>query len=147
MSIYTGYLLTPGVEFADGDFIPKASPEEADEVVDREGDAVAAYALMGFDPKGDRWEVLMVTYRPTTLVRRVRMMFGLRLEWDGSAPMNFDRGDGIEIVKFITHSGETVIAFGGLQYGMIEARRDDEFARAQELANRLGVVIRDDSGK
>lgn len=147
MSIYTGYLLTPGVEFADGDFVPKASPEEADEVVDREGEGSTAYALTGFDTEGDRWEVLMVTYRPTTLVRRVRMMFGLRLEWDGSAPMNFDRGDGIEIVKYARNSLETAIAFGGLMSGMPGARKEWEFARAQELADRLGVVIRDDSGK
>ncbi len=147
MSIYTGYLLTPGVEFADGDFVPKASPEEADEVVDREGEGSTAYALTGFDTEGDRWEVLMVTYRPTTLVRRVRMMFGLRLEWDGSAPMNFDRGDGIEIVKYARNSLETAIAFGGLMSGMPGARSEHEFARAQELADRLGVVIRDDSGK
>lgn len=146
--IYTKYMLTPGVEFADDDqFVPKTSPEDADETVEREGDAVTACALMGFDPEGDRWEVLMVTYRPTTLVRRVRKMFGLRLEWDGNAPMEFDRGSGIEIYKYITNSHETVIAFGGLLYGMIAATRDHEYARAQELAGRLGVVIRDDSGK
>lgn len=142
--IYTKYMLTPGVEFADdGQFVPKASHEEADETVEREGDAVTAYALMGFDPVGDRWEVLMLTYRQTTLVRRVRMMFGLRLAWDGNAPMEFDRGSGIEIVKYLTNSHETVIAFGGLLSGMMVARRDHEYARAQELADRLGVIIRD----
>lgn len=145
--IYTGYMLTPGVEFVEGDFVPKPSPEDADETVEHEGEGTTAYALMGFDPEGGRWEVLMVAYRPTTLVRRVRMMFGLRFEWDGSAPMNFDRGDGIEIVKYARNSLETAIAFGGLMSGMPGARKEWEFARAQELADRLGVVIRDDSGK
>lgn len=143
--IYTRYMLTPGVEFVDGDFVPKPSPEDADETVEHEGEGTTAYALMGFDPEGDRWEVLMVTYRSTTLVRRARMMFGLRLEWDGTAPMSFDRGNGIEMVKYVTNSYETVIAFGGLLSGTLAARREDEFARAQELADRLGVVIRDET--
>lgn len=143
--IYTKYMLTPGVEFADdGQFVPKASPEEAEETVEREGGAVT-YALMGFDPEGDRWEVLVLTHRQTTLVRRVRMMFGIKLEWDGKAPMEFDRGIGIEIVKYITNSHETVIAFGGLMAGMMAARSARDYTRAQELANRLGVVIRDDT--
>lgn len=94
--IYTRYMLTPGVEFVEGDFVLKASPEDADDTVAREGEGTSAYALMGFDPEGDRWEVLMVTYHPTTLVRRVRMMFGLKLAWDGSSPKEFDRGEGTE---------------------------------------------------
>jgi len=146
--IYTLYMLTPGVESA-GDFIPKATTEDAVEVIEREGeDAAIAYALMGFDPEGDRWEVLMVRASYPNLVRRVRKMFGLAwLEWDGDAPMEFDRGSGIEITKYVTHAGESVISFGGLMSGMIAAKRDYEFARAEELARRLGVVIRDDRGK
>ncbi|MDR9060659.1 hypothetical protein [Burkholderia multivorans] len=92
--IYTKFMFTPGVEWPDGEFTPKANVEEADEVVGREGEGTTAYSLMGFDPDGERWEVLMIAYNPARLVRRTRMMFGIELEWDGSAPMNFDRGDG-----------------------------------------------------
>lgn len=144
MSIYTSYLLTPGIEF-DSDFVPKASPEDADEAIEREGEGTTAYAMMGYDPEGDRWEVLMVTYRPTTLIRRVRMMFGLKLEWDGDAPLEFDRSQGVEMTKYTTHNGDPVIAFSGLMVGMVAARSEDEMLRAETLAARLGITIKEES--
>jgi hypothetical protein len=141
--IYTKYMLTPGVEWPDREFTPKADFEEADEAVQREGEGTTAYSLMGFDPEGERWEVLMIAYKAARIVRRTRMMFGIKLEWDGSVPMEFDRGAGIEIEKYVTNSYERVIRFGGLMVGMMAAQREDEILRAQELANRLGVVIKE----
>jgi len=50
-----------------------------------------AVAMMGYDQKGDRWEVLVVCHSAHGLIRRVRMMFGIDIEWDGDAPIEFDR--------------------------------------------------------
>jgi hypothetical protein len=143
--IYTKFMFAPGVEWPDGEFSPKASSGEADEAVEREGEGTKAFALMGFDLDADRWEVLSVAYSRHGLVRRTGMMFGLDLEWSGDAPLEFDRGEGIEIVRYITHSCETVIAFYGLMTGMISAESEDEKLRAEILAARLGVTIKEKS--
>lgn len=140
--IYTKFMLCPGVEWPDGGFTPKPSPQDADEAVEQEREGVSAFALMGFDPEGDRWEMLSVAYRPTTLVRRVRMMFGIDLEWDGQAPEEFDRGEGIEAVEYTTE-GRRVRAWGGLMAGTIAAYQyhPPSWRRFEELAKRLGVTI------
>jgi hypothetical protein len=141
--IYTKYMLVPGVEWTDGEFSQKVSPEEADEAVEREGEGTTAFALMGFDPDADRWEVLSVAYSRHGLARRTCMMFGLDLEWSGDAPLEFDRDQGIGVTRYTTHSGETVISFSGLMVGMVAARSADEKLRAEMLAKRLGVTIKD----
>jgi hypothetical protein len=143
--IYTKFMFSPGVEWPDGEFTPKASSSEADEAIEREGEGTKAFALMGFDPDADRWEVLSVAYSKHGLVRRTGMMFGLDLKWSGDAPLEFDRGEGIEIDRFITHDGQDVIAFHGLMIGMMAATREDEKLRAQILAARLGVTIKERS--
>ncbi|TXF11148.1 hypothetical protein [Pelomicrobium methylotrophicum] len=147
--IYTKFMLTPGAkwpeDWLDGaEFTPKPSLQDADEVVEREGEGTTAFALMGFDPEGDRWEVLMVAYRHTTLVRRVNMMFGTDTEWDGQAPMELDRGEGIEAVEYTTIDGRRVRVWGGLMAGTIAAYQDHSpsWLRFEALANRLGVTIR-----
>lgn len=142
--MYTKFMLAPGVEWPDRDFTLKPSPQDADEAVEREGEGITAFALMGFDPEGDRWEVLMVTCHQTTLVRRVRMMFGLGLEWDGNAPMEFDRGEGIDAVEYTTTEGHRVRAWGGLMAGTIAAYQyhPPSWRRFEKLARRLGVTIR-----
>jgi hypothetical protein len=140
--IYTKFMFAPGVEWPDGEFSPKASSKEADEAVEREGEGTTAFALMGFDLEADRWEVLSVAYSRHGLVRRTCMMFGLDLEWSGDAPLEFDRGQGIRIARYTTHSGDTVIAFSGLMAGMVAARSADEMLRAEMLAKRLGVTIK-----
>lgn len=120
--IYTRFMLTPGVEWPDGDFTPQPSTGAADEAVEREGEGTTAFALMGFDPEGDRWEVLSVAYRPTTIVRRVRMMFGVDAPIDEIAwPIEFDRAYGIDAAMYRNQRGERVIVFGGLLSGMMAA--------------------------
>jgi hypothetical protein len=156
MVIYTKYMLTAGVQWVetaslvepDGIYFrPMPDRRSAIELAmaDVEDSLVGrpAVAMMGYDPEGDRWEVLVVCHSAHGLKRRVRMMFGLNIEWDGDAPLEFDRGEGTEIVRYITHSHETVIAFYGLMTGMIAARSEDEKLRAETLAARLGVTIRE----
>lgn len=143
--IYTKYLLTPGVEFGDGKFFSKPSPEDAEEVIRREEEGRIAYALMGFDPEGEMWEVVMVTARPTTITRRVRMMFGLdNLDWDGSVPMEFDRASGITAAEYTTYQGRRARAWGGLMAGCCAAYADNgaDWLRFEEVAKRLGVAIK-----
>lgn len=141
--IYTKYMFTPGIEWPDDGFSPTASVEDSDDRVEREGEGVTAFALLGYDPEGDRWDVISVAYRPTTILRRTRMMFGLNIEWDGDAPLEFDRGQGIKMTKDTTRSGESVISFSGLMIGMVAAYEKDQgqWLRAHILAERLGVTI------
>lgn len=87
--VFEKFMVTPGVQWPDGDFTPKPSPQDAEEAVEREGEGMSAYALMGFDLSCDRWEVLSVAYRHTTLVRRVNMMFKVGLEWEGGGAAEF----------------------------------------------------------
>ncbi|WP_126448362.1 hypothetical protein [Sulfuricystis multivorans] len=145
--IYTKYMFTPGIKWPDGVFSPTASVEDSDNRVEREGEGVTAFALLGYDPEGDRWEVLVVCHSSHGLKRRVRMMFGLDIEWSGDAPLEFDRGQGIDIEEYVTHIGERVIRFGGLMVGMVAAYQHDQSAwlRAHELARRLGVTIRQEA--
>lgn len=98
--IYTKFMLTPGVEWPpDGEFTPKSSTQDADEAIEREGEGTQAFAMMGFDPEGDRWEVLMVAGSHHGIVRRVLMMFGVCPEWDGTAPIEFDRFEKLREAK------------------------------------------------
>jgi len=142
--IYTKFMLSPGVEWPDGDFTPKPSSQDADEAVEWEAEGTTAFALMGFDPEGDRWEVLMVAYRHTTLVRRVNMMFGTDTEWDGQAPMELDRGEGIEAVEYKTVDGRSARVWKGLMAGCCAAYASNEadWLCFETLARRLGVTIR-----
>lgn len=141
--IYTKFMLSPGVEWPDGDFSPKPSPQDADEAVEREGEGTTAFALMGLDMEDDLWDVLMVGYSHNGIVRKTSMMFGLDLEWDGQAPKEFDRGEGLEAVEYTTE-GRRVRAWGGLMAGTIAAYQDHppSWRRFEELAKRLGVTIR-----
>lgn len=142
--IYTKFMLTPGVEWLDGDFTPKSSPQDADEAVEREGEGTSAFALMGFDPDGERWEVLVVGYSYHGIVRKTCMMFGLDIEWDGQAPMEFDRGEGIVAYEYETHDIKRVRAWSGLMVGCLAAYATDkaDWLRFEVLAKRLGVTIR-----
>lgn len=155
--IYTKFMLTPGVQWVQAEsvmepdgiyFRPVADAESAVALAmecDRDGFlGRPAVALMGFDPEGDRWEVLVVAHSPNSIVRKIRMMFGLDLEWDGQYPVEFDRGHGIKINRYATNGGETVISFGGLLTGMMAARSQEEKLRAELLAARLGVTIEDE---
>ncbi|MBX6392167.1 MAG: hypothetical protein IRY96_01745 [Burkholderiales bacterium] len=152
--IYTKFMLSPGVQWVQAEsvmepdgiyFRPVADAESAVALaMERDRDGFVghpAVALMGFDPEGDRWEVLVVAHSPQSIVRKVRMMFGLDLEWDGQAPMEFDRGEGIEIIRYVAHGGDTVISFGGLLVGMLAATSSDAKRRAEIIAKRLGVTI------
>ena len=142
--IYTKFMLSPGVEWPDGDFSPKPSPQDAEEVVEREGEGTTAFALMGLDMEDDLWDVLMVGYSHNGIVRKTSMMFGLDLEWDGQTPMEFDRGEGIEAVEYTTSDNRRVRAWGGLMAGTIAAYQDHPMSwlRFEKLARRLGVTIR-----
>lgn len=157
MVIYTKYMLTAGVQWVQTDsvmepdgiyFRPMSDRDSAIELALCHGEdgilGRPAVALMGYDPEGDRWEVLVVSASPHGLLRRVRMMFGLALEWDGDAPLEFDRGQGIVIEEYTTRTGERAIRFSGLMVGMLAAWHHDQPAwlRAHMLADRLGVTIR-----
>ena len=97
--IYTKFMLSPGVEWPDGDFSPKPSPQDADEVVEREGEGTTAFALMGLDMEDDLWDVLMVGYSHNGIVRKTSMMFGLDLEWDGQTDRKSTRLNSSHIQK------------------------------------------------
>ena len=155
--IYTKYMLTPGVQWVQADsvmepegiyFRPIADRDSAIELALRNAEdgflGRPAVAMMGYNPESD-WEVLVVCYSVQGLIRRVRMMFGIEVEWDGDAPLEFDRGQGIEITQYTTEHGEDVIAFGGLLAGMLAATSDEETRRAEILAARLGVTIEEKS--
>ncbi|WP_126447984.1 hypothetical protein [Sulfuricystis multivorans] len=156
--IYTKFMLTPGVQWVQAEsamepdgiyFRPLADSTSAAELaVQHDEDGFIgrpAVALMGFDPEGDRWEVLVVAYTSHGLVRKVRMMFGLALEWDGQNPVEFDRGEGIEMIEYSIDRGRTVISFHGLLTGMMAAISPDEKRRAKAIAARVGVAIQDET--
>jgi len=134
MDIYTKYMLTAGIQWVEAAsvvesdgiyFRPMPDRRSAIELaMNHERDGFVgrpAVAMMGYDQKGDRWEVLVVCHSAHGLIRRVRMMFGIDIEWDGDAPLEFDRGQGVEIARYTTHSGDAVIAFSGLMAGMVAA--------------------------
>ncbi|MBU9211683.1 hypothetical protein [Burkholderia multivorans] len=158
MVIYTKYMLTTGVQWVETAsivepegiyFRPMPDHRSAVELaMDHADDGFVgrpAVAMMGYDPKGDRWETLDVCYSAHGLKRCTRMMFGLNIEWDGDAPLEFDRGQEIKITRYTTNSGESVISFSGLMTGMVAARSADEKLRAERLAERLGVIIKEES--
>lgn len=156
--IYTKFMLTPGVQWVETAslvgpegiyFRPMPDHRSAVEfAMDHADDGFAgrpAVAMMGYDPEGGRWETLVVCHSAHGLKRRVWMMFGLNIEWDGDAPLEFDRGQGIKMTKYTAHGGESVISFSGLMTGMVAARSADEKLRAEILAARLGVTIKEES--
>jgi hypothetical protein len=159
MLIYTKYMFTAGVQWVetaslvepDGIYFrPMPDCRSAVELAMEHANANdgfagrPAVAMMGYDPEGDRWETLVVCHSAHGLKRRVRMMFGLKIEWDGDAPLEFNRGEGIDIEEYETHIGERAIRFSGLMVGMTAAWKHDEPAwlRAHALAARLGVTIK-----
>lgn len=87
MQTYQKFMLTPGVQWPDGEFSPKASLQDAAEVIDREAYGETSFALMGFDPDGERWELLVTGFSHHNIVRKTRMMFGVDLVWDGLTPV------------------------------------------------------------
>lgn len=89
--MYSKFLVTPGVLFDQDGFVPKAAMEDASELIDDTGDGHISFALMGYDPDGERWEFLMHRYSASAIVRKARMMFGVALDgWDGSFPLEFE---------------------------------------------------------
>jgi len=100
--MYSKYMLAPGVQWVVADsimepdgvhFRPMADRLTAVELAMnhmRDGFVGRpAVALMGYDPEGDRWEVLVVCHSVHGLKRRVRMIWTLNIEWDGDAPLEF----------------------------------------------------------
>lgn len=139
--IYKKLMFTPGVVWPDGEFTPKASPQDVEEAVEREGYGAKAFALMGFDPEGDVWEVLMVGTSSRSIVRKTRMMFGIDLEWGGHGPMEFDRADGVGAYEYITHDGEKIRAWEGLIHLRIHRLRWERLGGAQN-GNRPNRSLR-----
>jgi hypothetical protein len=104
MRTYSKYMLTPGVQWVETGSIMEpdgiyfrpmsdrqSSLELAMEHVEDGFLGRPAAALMGYDQEGDRWETLVVCHSAHGLKRRVWMMFGLDIEWDGDGPLEFNR--------------------------------------------------------
>lgn len=84
------YMVTLGILWDDGRFSPKSSLEDAVETIEAlEGEGTTAGALMGFDPAAETWEVLAIERSQKELIRRVKTMLGLDLDWSDDEPLQF----------------------------------------------------------
>jgi hypothetical protein len=104
MRTYSKYMLTTGVQWVETGSILEPDGIYFRPMPDRQSSLELAIehvedgflgrpvaALMGYDQEGDRWETLVVCHSAHGLKRRVWMMFGLDIEWDGDGPLEFNR--------------------------------------------------------
>lgn len=140
--VYTKFILTPGLQWADGAFTPKPSYEDAREAARAHEDGTPAAGLLGYDPKGEWWDVLIVD-KTEAVKRKAQLLLGIDILWDGDTPVQFERGHGCEAVMYRNKRGERVIAFGGFLAGMMPAEEGTPaWENALEVVRRLGIEIK-----
>lgn len=89
MTGYTDFMLTPVTKFLGG-FVP-AEPEETAKVAEYASSSIPTYVLMGFDPEEEKWEFITAGNSVSWMLRRVRMILGTEIEWDGETFLVFGR--------------------------------------------------------